>query len=146
MCANVKCVTVGDDKQSIHAGFPKHLTVTGWTGLMIVWERLLTKNLRCEPYSKHCGRVTRPSGKKSNRSIAGAFSMRSMTPLLKVWHTPFTTLTTSQLPEKCARSKWSTAYRISRDRREELKLWGSNLPEETPQAFTHSTLMWKVSL
>ncbi len=42
MCANVKCVTVGDDKQSIHLGFPKHFTVTGWTGLMIVSERLIT--------------------------------------------------------------------------------------------------------
>lgn len=144
MCANVKCVTVWDDKQSIHVGFPKHFTVTGWTGWMIFWERIITKRLKYEPYPKHCGRVTRPSGKKSNKwslqhekhdsALKGlAHSILNSYDISTAWEVcPFKVIHSLQ------DLQWQTC--------EELKLWGSNLPEETPQAFTHSTLMWKVSL
>lgn len=37
--------------------------------------------------------------------------MRRVTHLWKARHTPFTSLMTSQLPAKCAHSKWFTAYR-----------------------------------
>lgn len=118
-CVVMSNVTVKDDKQSrwqpLIAGFPKHRYRLNWLNVLSRKHSII-KSLRCEQYPKHFGRVTRPSGEKSNEwSLASV--LRIMTQLWKAWHTPFTTLTTSQLPEKCVRSKWSTAHRISSDRR-----------------------------
>ncbi len=144
MCDNVKCVTVRDDNQSIHVGFPKHFTVTGWTGLMIVWERLITKRLRCEPYLKHCGRVTRPSARSLKSEVSPVSSAwEAWLSLAHSIHNPYDISTTWEV---CLFKVIHSLQDLQWQTCEELKLWGSNLPEETPQAFTHSTLMWKRSL
>lgn len=122
MCDNVKCETVGDDKQCTYSGhFPNTLplqvklvecsSTTKWLrceNTLAGWQDLLSRRLMSEVSPVSCARDAR---------------------LIFEW--PGTLHSQLSWHLNCLRS-----VPIQSDHSlQELKLWGSNLPEETPQAF-----------